>query len=193
MPDIAAPALTSAEWKDHLYEAKRLHQFGKLYLGTLVTATLLADAAVVITGGNYFDLNNSSKVIYGTLTVSALIKGSGTILPKVRQWALDKIKAEGKQLEGFTDEEAKEITEILYKITVLASGEGENFKHQIQSLWPLFAAVAAGGLEKPYNYLSTSLAALTSVGYVANSWYQIIRNARKADRLFKKLENSKEP
>jgi hypothetical protein len=185
--------LTPEQWKEHLLEAKKFHKYAKLYIGAFVSATILADLSVILAGGNYFDLSDNNKIIYGTFTISALIKGSSTILPKFRQWALDKIKAEGKELEGMDDAEAKEIGENLHKITVLAANDQENFKHQIQSIWPLFAAVAAGGFSSPYNYLSTSLAAITSIGYVANNWYQIARSARKADKLFTKLENEQQP
>lgn len=181
-------AETPKQWHEHILGAKNLQKYTKLYIVALATSTLLIDGAAIMSGGNYLDLDSNTKFIYGSVSVSAFLKCGGTVFPKIRQWALDKIKSEGKQLEGLNDPEALEIKENLHKITVLASTDNSNFKNQIQSLWPLVAAVSAGSLNSPYNYLSSSLAALGSLAYVAHSCYLFYQSAHKADKLFTKLE-----
>lgn len=181
-------AETPQQWHEHLLEAKSLHKYTKFYIIALATATLIIDGAAIISGGNYLDLDTNKKFIYGSVSVSALLKCGGLVFPKIRQWALDKIKSEGKQLEGLNDPDALEIKENLHKITVLASTDNSNFKNQIQSLWPLVAAVAAGRMNSPYNYVTSSLAALGSIAYVAHSCYLFYQSAHKADTLFTKLE-----
>jgi len=182
--------LSVQQWQQKVLGAKTLHKHAKLYITTLALATLLIDGAAIIAGGNYITLDSHKKFLFGAVSVSAIIKCGGTVLPKIRQWALDKIKSEGKELEGLSDPEALEIRENLHKITVLASTDSSNFKQQIQSLWPLLAAVAAGSFDPPYNYLSSTLAAFGSLSYIAHGSYLFCQSARKADSLFNKLENN---
>ena len=192
MPSIRSLNTTNTlsyeQWQQNVLGAKKLHKHAKFYVSTLAIATFLIDGAAIIAGGNYITLESHNKFLFGTVSVSALIKCGGTVLPKIRQWALDKIKSEGKELDALNDPEALEIKENLHKITVIASTDNSNFKQQIQSLWPLFAAVAAGSFDPPYNYVSSTLAALGSLAYIAHGSYLFCQSAHKADMLFNKLE-----